>query len=360
MTHNDEIGAIKIALRARLPDLLAQLGITDRPRRGMVTPRNPRRADAKGGSFVIWTKPERAGNWKDFATGDKGDVFGLIQYLRGCDKKEAFRFARDFTGIGEGLSEPERRRLAREAAALRAEAEAKAEAEARKRRQRAARIWLEASPEILGTPVETYANSRGIDLRKLRLEQGAHRFHPNFEYWRGKEKGQRGPTFPTLLTALRDENGAGRVLHFTFLAPDGKGKAPVERAKMIWPETSGMSLSMRIAVGESGLPAELAPPKSEVLAYAEGVEDVWTIAQADPELRAWAAGSLSGLLCAPIPLSAAAILVAADNDWGKPQVQQQLDRAVQRFAAARPTEIMRAAKGKDFNDQLMAEKGSAP
>ena len=354
MSHSDDLGAIKIALQGRIFDLLRSLGIPDKPRGGAVYPRNPRRPDKKPGSFVIWTSPARAGNWKDFASGEKGDVFCLIQYLHGSSLKEAIRYARGYTGIGEDLDPEERRRIAREAAAMRAEADAKAEAEARRKRIRAAQIWNQATPQIFGTLVESYARSRGIDLRALRLEPGAHRFLPSWDYWLGKEQGMSAPKFPVMLTAMRDEDGTGRALHFTYLAPDGSGKAPVAKPKVIWPES--ISLVMRISQGITGMSAELAPPKSEVVAFAEGVEDAWTIAQADPDLRVWAAGSLSGLTTAYLPFSAEAVLVAADNDWGKPQATKQLAYAVKRFAASRPTEVMRSSVGKDFNDQLQSER----
>ncbi len=358
MTAYDDLAAVKMALRARIWELLTDLGLSVKRRGSTVYPRNPQRKDAKEGSFVIWTNPDRAGNWKDFATNDKGDVFGLIQYLRGCDKKEAFRYARSFTGIGEGLSDEERRRLVREAAALRAQADAEAEAKAKQHRRRAAKIWLDAQPEIFGTLGETYARARGIDLRSFKLDPGAHRFAPSCQYWLGREKGRPTPSFPAILTAMRDDFGVGRALHFIFLTPDGRDKAPVEKPKMIWPSSFGTAL--RISAGASGLSAEDAPDASEVLTFTEGVEDAWTLAQADPELRVWAAGSLSGLLSAPIPASAAAILVSADNDWGKPGAARQLKDALERLERFRPVEVIRSKKGKDFNDQLRIERGMIP
>lgn len=359
MTAHDDLGAVKMALRARIWDLLTDLGLSVKRRSGSsISLRNPRRADTKGGSFVIWTSPDKAGNWKDFATGDKGDVFGLIQYLRGVDLKEAIRYARSFTGIGEGLSDDERRRLVREAAALRAQADAEAEKKAKRDRNRAAQMWLKASPEIFGTPVETYALARGIDLRSFKLDPGAHRFAPSCQYWMGREEGKPTPCFPAILTAMRDGFGIGRALHFTFLTPDGRGKAPVEKPKLIWPSSFGTAL--RISAGASGLSAEDAPPRSDVLAFTEGVEDAWTLAQADPELRVWAAASLNGLLNAPIPASAAAIIVSADNDWGNPGAAKQLNEAVKRLSSSRPVEVIRSTKGKDFNDQLRMERGIIP
>lgn len=51
-------------------------------------------------SFSVFENGQR---WKDFATGDGGDVFDLIRKARGCDEAAAFAFVRDRLGI-QGVS----------------------------------------------------------------------------------------------------------------------------------------------------------------------------------------------------------------------------------------------------------------
>lgn len=77
------------------------------------------------------------------------------------------------------------------------------------------------------------------------------RFLPELEYWYEAEnvyeygkrrKVKAGPKFPAIISAMRDIEGNLQALHYTFIAPDGKGKAPVKdptKAKMMFPQTSG-------------------------------------------------------------------------------------------------------------------------
>lgn len=62
--------------------------------------RSPFRAEHKHGdanpSFSVFDEGRR---WKDFATGEGGDVFDLITKVRGCDMAEAIRFVEDRLGI---------------------------------------------------------------------------------------------------------------------------------------------------------------------------------------------------------------------------------------------------------------------
>ncbi|WP_197711013.1 hypothetical protein [Chromatium okenii] len=47
---------------------------------------NPNRSDSKTGSFKINLD---TGRWQDWATGDKGDLVGLVAYLRGVNNGKA-------------------------------------------------------------------------------------------------------------------------------------------------------------------------------------------------------------------------------------------------------------------------------
>jgi hypothetical protein len=60
---------------------------------------------------------------------------------------------------------------------------------------------------------------------------------------------------------------------------------------------------------------------------------------------------LPGLLSYEPPACASEIIVAADNDWNKPQAMANLTRAVERLRTfERPVKISRSPEGKDFND----------
>ena len=64
---------------------------------GEYVARNPKRADARAGSFKVRFLGVRAGMWSDFATGDAGgDVISLAAYLMNLSQVEA---ARQIAGI---------------------------------------------------------------------------------------------------------------------------------------------------------------------------------------------------------------------------------------------------------------------
>ena len=92
---------IKREAQARLPELLAALGIQHRSTRGYLSISNPTRKD-RHPSFTIWTAGAAIGAWRDEANcgpgGDRGDVIDLVSYLNGWwsrpgkGRAEALRF----------------------------------------------------------------------------------------------------------------------------------------------------------------------------------------------------------------------------------------------------------------------------
>lgn len=326
---------------------------------GVWSARNPRRADRTAGSFVVWKHPT-PGAWKDYATDDKGDVVDLVAHLRGWDRKEVLAWAEERYGI-KAMAPAERGRLADKARAKRIDAGRREAEEEIRRRQWALDIFEAAVPRLRGTLVETYFATRGLELRAMPwLEHQWFRFHPGLEWWRGAVRDERGrkvkagPIYPALVSAMVDRNGNQRAIHCTFLAEDGRGKAPVEKPKLMFPRTAG--LVIRVARGESRLTPEGAAKHGLIgpCIVGEGIEDAATFALAMPEIRAFAAGSLPGLLSMPDLPCVEAWLVARDNDWGKEQAAELFDRAMARLKSfGKPAEEISAIGGaKDFNDMV--------
>jgi hypothetical protein len=155
-----------------------------------------------------------------------------------------------------------------------------------------------------------------------------------------------------------DAGGRLGAVHWTFLRPDGAGKADVEKAKLMFPSTTG--LAVRIANGAGGVPAEQAAEAGTATpcAVLEGIEDGLSLAMQRHDLRVWAAGSLSGLLSLPDHSAVSGWLVFKDNDWGKAQAQALFDRAVRRLRMTKkPVETvsMPGDWGKDVNDAIRDE-----
>lgn len=350
------IDVVKQHLQQRVPDLVRTLfGPYARERdrqRNLWLVLNPNRNDRNVGSFVIWLQGEAPGCWKDYATGDQGDVLDLITFVNRCDRKQALAWAEDFCGV-RGMT-PEQRRQAADAARDReTRRAADLEKQARQNRLRALKLFYASAETIRGTAAETYLAGRGIDLDRAKYIKHTFRFNPAAEYWLGRQIGDdgktiaAGPRFPALVSAMADEAGRICACHLTFLQPDGSGKAPVEKPKLMWPTTKG--LVIRVSRGDVNEDAG----EQSVIALTEGIEDAFSIVMARPDLRVWAAGSLSGYLTVPDHERVRGYLMFRDNDWDKPEAVALFERAERRIRAfGKPVQVLTVAKGKDVNELL--------
>lgn len=198
-------------------------------------------------------KPERTpsfyvdpakGLFKDFASGEGGDVIRLVQLMDACDFVTALRKLMGEAGLDDPADRERRARAYRER--QRSLEERQAEATARRISQ-AASIWrgCEAAE---GTLVETYLRARGIDIDAFPGVYGwlippMLKFHPAVRY---VEFGSRaidivGPA----MVGLAQREILGRVhpcgVHRTWLAPDGQGKAALPCPKKTMGQLLGAS-----------------------------------------------------------------------------------------------------------------------
>lgn len=105
--------------------------------------------------------------------------------------------------------------------------------QAKDRVERIKKLYNESVP-IVGTLAEKYLRTRGIKSFSddYLCEIGNNlRFHPSLPY--KEDDGSPWQRFPALLAIVRDSNGKPLTLHRTFLSPDGMGKAPISRPKMV-------------------------------------------------------------------------------------------------------------------------------
>ena len=342
-----ELADIKALLVARIESLARQLAPEGNRSGHYWMARNPMRDDRTPGSFWINLGGKAPGTWKDAATGEKGDALALIMGVMRCDFPKALDWARAWLGLSN--MQPEQIARAR-AANERAQADRETrEAEILADNRRAAMaMWLKGSDKLAATPVETYLRTRGIELSALAAPPRALRFA-------ARKHRESGRFLSAMLACMTGPDETLWAVHQTFLEPDGSGKADVVPARKIWPSFRGAAI--RLAKGETKMrPAEAAKHGLlDTLCLCEGVEDGLSIALACPELRVWAAGSLGNLAHITLPECCADVIVAADNDWGKPQAQKQLDAAVAALMKqGRPVRIARSFVGKDANDALRA------
>ncbi|GGF73523.1 Toprim domain-containing protein [Mameliella alba] len=334
---------------------------------------NPGRADRSVGSFCIHMGGAKAGRWIDYAMAPRGgertscasgDVLDLIGLSLGLsDPGEILKEARAFLGL-ETISPEVRRQRERSAAEAkrRREDQARRDAlEAEKRARRAQALWLEASPELRGTPVDHYLrDARGIDLSALGRAPGVLRFHPACWYQHtDKETGEviEG-RFPAMLAAVCDRKGGFAAVHRTYLGRGrggAWGKADLPEPKKVMGDYRGAAINIWRGTGpRGGKPASLpqCPPGSHVF-IAEGIEDALSVVVLRPAVRVIAAISLSNMGGVELPRNVARVTLVADLDEHE-QAQKALARAVElhRKAGREVRLFQNRWGGKDLNDAL--------
>lgn len=327
------------------------------------------------------------GAWRDWRSGDKGDILGLAAYvLTGNVKntREALAWGRDFLGL-QKMSREERAAMARAGEKRRAE-------EADKDEKRRAAKLLEADRLFNGRPgphgpaivpqgacrygengavdrhVEAYFAGRSIDLAGM-THRNALTFKTSAatEWWKGatwkSDAGRRwkeepGPLYPALHSAMRNRMGIVTCCHVTFLDPVEPKKAPVQPAKLMFGEALGSVIE--ISTGPSGIPFWQADRDGVIdpLIIAEGIETAASFSAEIPEARVWAAGSLAGVGAAPIDLDCVEwVLFARDNNEGNAQAQKQFERALAGLESHGKGVFVRASHvGDDFNNLAQGEE----
>jgi putative DNA primase/helicase len=196
-------------------------------------------------------------------------------------------------------------------------------------RELALPVW-NTTVDANGTLLTTYFVERGLYIAApptIRFHEGLK--HPTGEKW---------PAMVARVTRGVDDKPL--AIHRTFLARDGRGKAPVHPQKMMLGPCSGGTV--RLA------------PAGDLLMIGEGIETCLAAIQATGH-PAWAALSTSGLTALELPDYIHEVIVLADGDAAG-------ERAAHKAAArwkreGRRVRIARPTEGMDFNDMLM---GRAP
>ena len=146
-----------------------------------------------------------------------------------------------------------------------------------------------------------------------------------------------------LVTRGIDDNPV--AIHQTFLARDGKGKAPVMPQKMMLGPCRGNAVRLGAA------------DPDQWFVLAEGIETTLSVMLACG-LPGWAALSANGLRSLDLPPNAAQVLICADNDHNGVG-QRAAEEAAERFL--REGRRVRIATppipGTDFNDLLRIDLG---
>ena len=258
-----------------------------------------------------------AGRWTDAATGDHGDLLDVIRLSCGLtDFRDVADEARRFLALP---------RFERSFAAGHRGSSPTGSAEA------ARRLFAMSQP-ISGTIVEAYLRRRGITALH---GTGRLRFHPRCYY----RPDAYAPTevWPAMVAAVTDLDGKITGAHRTWLAPDGRGKAPVDTPR----RAIGHLLGNAVRFGVAG----------EVMAAGEGIETMLSLRCVLPTIPMAAALSAAHLAALLFPMSLRRLYIARDDDRaGDGATATLLDRAME----AGIESIALSPQLGDFNEDLRA------
>jgi hypothetical protein len=257
-----------------------------------------------------------AGKWTDAATGDHGDLLDVIRLSCGLsDFHDVVDEARRFLQ----LPRPEL------SAAIEHRGSSPGSAES-------ARRLFAVSQPISGTIVEAYLRRRGITALR---GTGSLRFHPRCYYrpdaWSAPE------VWPAMIAAVTDLDGRITGAHRTWLAPDGRDKAPIDTPRRAMGDLLGNAV--RFGVG------------GEVMAAGEGIETMLSLRCVLPNMPMAAALSAAHLAPILFPMSLRCLYIARDRDpAGDGATATLLDRATEAGIEA----IALSSQLEDFNEDLGA------
>ncbi|TYC51635.1 hypothetical protein FMN50_20355 [Rhodobacterales bacterium] len=368
-----EVLEIKQMLVARVEDVCRQL-LPDGRRIGRTWKANNPVMDKPGQTPELNVYLSGiVGSWKDFRSGDKGDIFTLFQYVHGTDFAGAMRLAKDFLGLST-MSAEDRRNFQRQAKVAAEKNDAAAQRKEAAKRREAEKLFLSGAVYGSGSPAEMHARrfdieTRGIDLDGIEhLDKTTFRYLPDVEYWplaewrrdpatRQFRKVKEGPRFPAIVSAMRGPLGQFIDHHVTFLDPLIPDKAklpPLPSGKPRSPrlmKCPNKGAVMRISHGPEGKPPEHST-EPHPLILTEGRETALHVARAVPQARVWACGSINGIGAAPVDFAfVSSVIVAGENDWNNAHAQGQLRNALNTLeATGKPLDLMLSHLGSDFAD----------
>ncbi|WP_377299643.1 toprim domain-containing protein [Rhizobium sp. SGZ-381] len=371
MTRSD-LPEIKQMLQDQIQSLCANLLPDGKPQGRLWVAHNPVTGDYSQTPEFKVALTRDVGAWKDWRTGEAGDVLGLIGYINFSGQKNvrpALDWARDFLNLRSMPAEA-RREVSQRARQAREDA---AEREARSRLDRMARaekLFFRGMADGAGSAPEAFGR-RYFAARRVPLERIANRdlqtfrFAGSQEFWARAQfrhengrpvKVHPGPEYPCIYAAGRLANGQLSGIHMTYLDPMAPKKLPVapkkESAKVMWGPWEGAVI--RLSHGPEGEPPETAC-QAHPLIIGEGIETTASVAIVAPEARAWAGGSLANMKNAPFWLPCISTVFLLKDFFKSDTTKQQFAQVVAAVeAAGKPWVEMDPPDGDgDFNDTMM-------
>lgn len=231
-----------------------------------------------------------SGEWQHGASGHAGtDLLGLWAYVRFGTADKAMRVQAAREAVAWLGNPVEIVRVDAPAVGVERFASEFVTSDDLARRARAERLWRESRP-LVGSKAETYLRGRGLWI--LPDADAELRYLPSA--WHSPRN-----RFPAMVARVRLMDGSFAGIHQTFVAQDGKGKAPVDPAKkMLGPVRGG---SVRLG------------PVARSIIVCEGIETGLAISNATGK-TVWCALSAGGVAALELPPEVEEVTIAADND----------------------------------------------
>ena len=250
------------------------------------------------------------GVWFDHEIGEGGGVLDLICRENSGSHREARAWLRDELG------------LATNSTTNRSTTRTTLDNDEARNRRFALETWA-ASSDADRTEVETCLHCRGI---RIPIPPSL-RFHADLKHY------HTGLFFPTMVAGVQDADGKVIAVHRTFLQPGGRGKAQVNRPKMV--------------LGTLDDGAVRLAPAEKTLGLGEGIETALSAMQLF-EIPVWCALG-SRLDRVTIPDEVIEVQIFADN--GAPG-REAAAKACDAFTAAGKRVAIRLEAFGDWNETL--------
>lgn len=350
MTRRDTIGPLVDALNTRVDSLARELLPAGQMEGGEWASSSKNHSDIGAVSVVLkGSKAGRVGFWQgrpDAPGTNGGDLLHLIMAVNRLDLKAAIQWARDWLGGAAPPVDAAREVVTRGPS----EAEARREAWMRAR----ACELFEAARPLAGSLGEVYLReARGVDLARIDGLSDRVRFHPRVEWWRGasREGARRvpGPYYPAIICAIDDPDRAQLAAHFTFLTRDGRGKAPVEKPKLMMGAVKNGQITLRYGARPGFLKV-----------VNEGVENGFTALMAQEKGDASEVSpSLSSLKHVRGGPGCRGLIICPHNDWANPAAMRDFNTALAMIRRdGLPVAVLRPPEDvNDLNDMVKPRRG---
>jgi len=257
-----------------------------------------------------------AGKFTDAASGEHGDLLDIIRATCGLV---------DFHDVAEEA----RRFLSLPRSELASDSYSHSPPVPTGSPESARRLFAMSSP-IAGTLVEIYLHQRGItELPDI----GSLRFHPRCYYRPDADAATE--TWPAMIAAVTDLQGAITGVHRTWLDPSGCGKAPVDTPR----RAMGHLLGHAVRFGPAG----------HVMAAGEGIETMLSLRCVMPTMAMVAALSAAHLAAILFPETLRRLYIVRDNDRAGDGAMKGL---IERTQATGIEAIALSPQYGDFNEDL--------